>query len=117
MPARVVKIKWNGDLIKSKVRAGENIALAEVGKRSVSTCQSIVPQDTGRLHDSIEYHLFEAGRGWVMMFGSFADDEGIVEYAGYVEIGTTKMSAQPYIRPTVDLEFESIGEELQRWIS
>jgi HK97 gp10 family phage protein len=116
MPARVRR-EWNGDAIKGNIHAGGNIALNRVGENSVEMSQTIVPEDSGRLKKSIAHDIFEFGRGWILLFGSLGDEDGPVEYAFYVEIGTTKMRAQPYIRPVVDIVFESIGDELKRAIA
>lgn len=50
---------------------------------------------TGRLRGSITWRL---GRDVV---GLFADVGTAVEYAPYVELGTSRMSARPFLRPAL----------------
>lgn len=55
------------------------------------TMKRLVPVDTGALRDSIEWITVD-GRG-VISVGT--------EYWEYVEFGTSKMAAQPFIRPAL----------------
>lgn len=54
--------------------------------------KAIVPVDTGALQASIQKIGFGSGRAVV------AD----TNYAAYVEFGTRKMAAQPYMRPALE---------------
>ena len=56
----------------------------------------LVPVDTGRLKSSIGYHVERTGGGPVGYVGSE------VEYAIFVEEGTWRTSAQPYLVPALD---------------
>jgi HK97 gp10 family phage protein len=73
---------------------------------------SLVPVDTGELRDSIDYNVEADGS---------LNFEATAEYAGYVEFGTSKMSAQPFFMPPLDtLQASGIGDEfgrdaLSRW--
>lgn len=51
------------------------------------------PVDTGNLRDSIKYRVDESEAAVIIGTN--------VEYAPYVEFGTAKMQAQPYLRPAV----------------
>jgi HK97 gp10 family phage protein len=77
----------------------------------------LCPVDTGRLQASIDFVIFQAGavvRAPSVEGGDLfiqLNDGGealvayigsIVEYAIYVEFGTYKMAAQPYLRPAVE---------------
>lgn len=57
------------------------------------TAQNLCPIDTGYLAGSIT----------VTRNGLRAEVEPAAEYAGYVEFGTYKMAAQPYMRPAADM--------------
>lgn len=57
----------------------------------VTRAKRIVPVDTGNLHDNI--------RALITPEGNFVIAD--TEYAAYVELGTSKMSAQPYLRPSM----------------
>jgi len=54
------------------------------------------PVDTGRLRASIAEELGEDGRGLVEVIGTD------VEYGAYVELGTSRAAAQPFLRPALD---------------
>ena len=51
---------------------------------------------TGRLRGSITWRL---GEDW---HGVFADIGSAVTYSVYVEMGTSRMAARPYLRPALD---------------
>lgn len=63
--------------------------VTKVGHDTVARAQAIAPVDTGALRSSISVDVgdleFTAGPS--------------VNYAGYVEYGTSKMSAEPYMGP------------------
>lgn len=62
------------------------------GLQVQGTAQVLVPVDTGLLKSSIELDTDRL---------SFVVGSG-VEYAGYVEYGTSEMSPQPYLNPALD---------------
>lgn len=70
--------------------------LGRLGENIVENAQRTVPYRTGDLHDSLAY---EAGDG-VLIVGV---DEGLygVDYGSYVELGTSRQAAQPYLVPAV----------------
>jgi len=78
----------------------------------VSDAKQIVPVRTGRLRDSIRYwrkHMFDYDVG------------SEVPYAGFVEFGTTRMRAQPYMRPAIQQNapgiLKAMKEEVHRqWV-
>lgn len=51
---------------------------------------------TGRLRGSITHRLGEDSEG------PFADIGSAVLYAAYVELGTTRMAARPYLKPALE---------------
>jgi HK97 gp10 family phage protein len=53
------------------------------------------PVDTGRLRASITHEIASDVEGLVGRVGTD------VEYAPYVEFGTGRMAAQPYLRPAL----------------
>jgi len=58
----------------------------------IDRAQELVPVDTGFLHNSA---FIQVGADDVQLGFS-------AEYASYVEFGTYKMAAQPYLRPALD---------------
>lgn len=63
----------------------------QVDRRAKRLC----PVDTGRLRSSIGNQLGRDAIGLVAIVGTD------VEYAPYVELGTSKMAAQPFLRPAL----------------
>jgi HK97 gp10 family phage protein len=76
-----------------KVAAG--VIRATVGEIEADARQR-VPVDTGALRDSIQGRVINQQAGEVVAGG------GAVDYAGYVEEGTVKMPARPYMHPAAD---------------
>lgn len=70
----------------------------DLEQRSVEVeagAKRLCPVDTGRLRASISHEL---GRDPAGMYARIGTD---VEYSIYVEVGTSKMNAQPYLRPAL----------------
>lgn len=67
-------------------------AFTAAAEQMVSGATSIVPVLTGNLRDSIS-----AGQASANGVEIVAE----AEYAAYVELGTSKMNAQPYMRPSI----------------
>lgn len=61
----------------------------EIQNRARQLC----PVDTGRLRNSIHFEEGQDAEGYYIDVGTN------VEYAAFVEYGTSKMRAQPYLRP------------------
>lgn len=57
--------------------------------------KQLCPVDTGRLRSSIGYAVERDSRGLLARIGS------AVVYAPYVELGTRRQPAQPYLRPAL----------------
>lgn len=63
-------------------------AAAVVHGQAVSLC----PVDTGNLRISLHFEVFS----------DYAEVGTPVEYSPFVELGTARMAAQPYLRPSLD---------------
>lgn len=92
-----------GELIIVFNRIPELIAMVDANARSAPkkvadriavTARSLAPVDTGALRGSIESVSVERGYSADVIAGA--------EYAAYVEYGTYKMAAQPFLTPAVD---------------
>lgn len=70
--------------------------LARKGVRGEAVAKRLCPVDTGRLRASITHRLGRDSEGL------FVDVGTDVEYAPYVELGTSRMAARPYLRPALD---------------
>lgn len=67
-------------------------ALTAIGLTAESYAKQECPVDTGRLRNSITH----AVEGDAVYIGTN------VEYAPYVELGTSRMAARPYLRPAAE---------------
>lgn len=90
--ANSYKVSWDGKRVLSAVESAKVSALSSIGDIVVDRAKSKAPVDTGKLQDSIRKDMLR-------------DDYVIIsantDYAQYVEYGTSKQAAQPYMRPAV----------------
>lgn len=87
----VIKTDNTGEWLAAFESATE-AALEAVGLTAVGHAAEICPKDTGRLAGSITHEL----DGKAVCVGTN------VEYAPYVELGTSRMGAQPYLVPAAE---------------
>lgn len=68
------------------------------------------PVDTGALQESIDFAV--VGKYVVLYAGGDSLTHGgsdkHVDYAGYVEFGTSRMAAQPYLRPAKENHMDEV---------
>jgi HK97 gp10 family phage protein len=74
--------------------------MAETADRVKTVAKLYCPVDTWRLHNSIDVVPFNYLDGVATAEGELIGTS--VEYGIYQELGTRKMSAQPYLRPALD---------------
>ena len=87
----MVKIINNSDAFLDAVKTNAETILSIVARKIAASARQIVPVDTGALKSSIE----------IRQESLKAHIGSDLHYAGYVEAGTSKMSAQPYLRPAL----------------
>lgn len=93
----------NTELIKNATREAVVVALEAVGLQAEGYAKRLCPVDTGLLRNSIT-HTSDEDTAYI---GTN------VEYAAYVEYGTSKTAAQPYLKPAVNdhaQEYQKIFE-------
>lgn len=83
-----------------RMRAKIADQLANIGDEMVNIARGIVPVRTGFLRDNIFADVVESDLS--LTFGDTAS------YASYVEFGTRRMAAEPYLRPALDSSQERI---------
>lgn len=93
--------------LSAGMRTGGQTAAAETAEAIRQRAKNLAPVDTGKLRDSIRTDKvgpdqYEVGPG----------DE--VEYAMYVEYGTSRTPAQPYMRPAVEAERRQFTRRVAR---
>lgn len=94
------EVTWDAEAIRAFVNAPDGAvgrtllkAAYKVETDAIRRC----PVDTGRLRASITHAMGTDPTGL------FADVLTDVEYAPYVEFGTSRAPAQPFLRPALDV--------------
>lgn len=82
-----------------------DIALEEMAIDALAEARRLVPVRTGALRASIVVSV--SGRRIVL--GSD------LEYAPWVEMGTPKMAARPYLRPAIELVMQKLRRRFRRY--
>ena len=85
------ELKDNSEEVKSAMTSALARALEKIGLVAEGYAKRLCPVDTGRLRNSITH----ADDGEAEYIGTN------VEYAPYVELGTSRTRAQPYLKPAV----------------
>lgn len=106
MVLATVELKMPSGNISAAIQSALSAALAEMGNNVCASAKAKCPVRTGNLRDSLEV---QAGDGYV-------DVGTAVDYGKYVELGTCKMRAQPYLMPALQENQNGFGEILQRHI-
>lgn len=83
----------NTDLVLDALDRQILAGLERIGERARDHAREEVPYRTGNLHDSIGYSVSSSDK--TVTVGTD------VHYASYVELGTWKMPARPYLRPAI----------------
>lgn len=95
-------------------------SMDEIGQAMQLRAQELCPVDTGRLRNSITYRLGGGGYDFPGYGAEVSAREHAVsvgsnvEYAAYVELGTSRTKAQPFLRPAAEAyssEYRRIVEE------
>jgi HK97 gp10 family phage protein len=99
------------------IEAGAKRGLEQTCVAIESQAKSFCPVDTGLLKGSIDYALKDRNSGTVSKpTDRWTGHVGTnVEYARYVEDGTQRQEAQPYLRPALDIVRQNppIGVEVK----
>jgi HK97 gp10 family phage protein len=96
----MARTQFNYEIRSNLVELGENVkrrlqrVIQDSGDDIVRDARSLVPIDKGNLHDSI--YAEATGNGYEIEVGAGMD------YAGFVEFGTSKQQAQPYLVPAIE---------------
>lgn len=91
MPSGVTVNQDNTEQAAQGITSAIDVALEKIGLLAEGYAQMRCPVDTGNLRGSITHEVSEGEKA--VYVGTN------VEYAPYVELGTSKMDAQPYLRP------------------
>lgn len=83
----------NAKIVQAGIKSAITRALESIGLAAEGYAKRLCPVDTGRLRNSITHQL-DGGRSVVIGTN--------VEYGPYVELGTHKQAAQPFLRPAAN---------------
>jgi len=88
----MAELKWYGDKAIKSVEDAISKALEASALVVEGDAKNLAPVDTGNLRNSITHEVE----------GKEARVGTNVEYAPFVELGTVKMAAQPYLNPALE---------------
>lgn len=88
-----VKITDNSDEVKRAFSSASAQALEIIGLKAEGYAKLLCPVDTGNLRNSITHAQMDEN---TEVIGTN------VEYAPYVEMGTQRSKAQPYLKPAAE---------------
>ena len=109
------ELTWNGDEVKLQANKFSGKTAFELGLIVEGQAKLLSPKDTGRLAASITTQSVTTGTkptgegavGTDVIRKPRTENEVLVGtpvmYAPYIEFGTYKSSAQPFLRPALDL--------------
>ena len=86
-----INVENNANLVLTELEHEMEKALVKCGLQAQTFAKSLCPVDTGNLRNSISYIV----EGDTVYIGTNT------EYAPYVELGTYKMAARPYLEPAI----------------
>lgn len=102
-----VKLEIHTDEVLNALDSQTEAVLTAWGMQAETYAKQLAPVDTGRLRNSLTYEVQQSDKAVIIGSG--------VEYAPYVEQGTSKQKAQPYLRPAIidhRADYERIAENL-----
>lgn len=98
----------NTDEVKNAVSDAILAALEAIGLTAEGYAKLLCPVDTGRLRNSISHAVDEDEK--TVYIGTN------VEYAPYVEMGTSKTKAQPYLKPAATNHNDEYRAIIERYL-
>ena len=88
--------EWNDRVIMERTGSRTEQILDTIGFMIEGDAKRLTPVDTGRLRASIAHIVVQQRNTLAVRVGTS------VHYAAYVELGTVKMAARPYLRPALE---------------
>lgn len=98
---------WNGEVIAAQLEAAIEAGMEETAVAAKERAQELARIKTGEMRDSIDAVVEKVANGFSLDL-SVGTDHGL-----FNEIGTSRMPAQPMIRPAADSEFPKIAERVR----
>lgn len=97
---RIVGMEGRAALYGAQVESIVRAALREAAGEVVLIAKALAPVDTGTLRDSI--HVEEGEDGGVAIVADPVQDRAPDGYAAFVEFGTGRNPAQPFMTPAAE---------------
>ena len=97
----MAKVIWYGDVVEVAVKKESVKAINKAALLVERDAKILAPVDTGRLMNSITHDVNEADISARVGIPPRFDNTSMM-YGVYVELGTSKMAAQPYLRPALE---------------
>jgi HK97 gp10 family phage protein len=102
------RFTWNGARITAQIDSAIQTAMDETADAAKAEAQSRARVDTGAMRDSIDAVVRTTGGGRRQMVLSIG-----VSYGIFHELGTSRISAQPMIRPAIDQEAPRLTQRIR----
>lgn len=102
------RFSWQGAKILGEIDAAVQQAMEETAAAVKAEAQSRARVKTGAMRDSINATVSATGSGRRKIVAWIG-----VHYGIYNELGTSRMSAQPMLRPAIDLEAPRLRERIR----
>lgn len=103
------RIHWRGAAVRAAVEAAAIAAINETMGECVTMAKVLVRKKTTNLQGSLR--LEPASRRGTSIVGTWGSFD--VNYALWQEIGTSRMSAQPYLRPSGDTHYPKLSGRIK----
>lgn len=104
MPVEVKVIENRIPALVARVESVSRAAVKSTADNIAQTARRYAPVLTGELRDSIHSESIATGKE--------AEVQVDADYGGYVEFGTYKMVAQPFLGPAIDFHEEELAAEI-----
>ena len=117
-PGGLMEVRWYGNDILQRIIGGSEDALYESAEEFLDDAQAKAPERTGTLKESAyvatsqrtTYRKKDSYKKQVKVPAGVVAAGFAAFYAHFVEFGTSKMAAQPFVRPALDAAREKIGK-------
>ena len=109
MPKGSYTLVWKGDLVVMKAQRAAILGIDQTMAACVTMAKELVRFRTGALQGSLRMEPAKRSGGGIKgTWGSFD-----INYAIWQEIGTSVMTAKPYLRPSADFEYGRLESRIR----
>ena len=106
-----LEVNWNGDAVIDQYNMSVIKGMTKTMADCVVRSKRIVPVDTGTLRNSLKIIDFPKTASDGTVSGTWGSAN--VNYALWVEIGTSRANAQPYLRPSADENYPKLTQHIR----